>query len=92
MSIILFDNFSLKENIKLEVKFGQIQIEEIPTDSITFNLAVLNNYGKSKSKYVEDLIAVLFEKLDPVKREEVALIFGLNSGYDELRNYYKLKY
>jgi hypothetical protein len=87
----IINNFSIKENIKLEVKFGQIQIEEIPTDSITFNLAVLNNYGKSKSKSVEDLIAVLFEKLDPVKREEVALIFGLNSGYDELRNYYKLK-
>ena len=91
INLDIINNFSLKENIKLEVKFGQIQIEEIPTDSITFNLAVLNNYGKSKSKSVEDLIAVLFEKLDPVKREEVALIFGLNSGYDELRNYYKLK-
>lgn len=87
----IVNNFSIKENIKLEVKFGQIQIEEIPTDSLTFNLAVLNNYGKSKSKSVEDLIAVLFEKLDPAKREEIALIFGLNSGYDELRNYYKLK-
>ena len=87
----IVNNFSIKENIKLEVKFGQIQIEEIPSDSLTFNLAVLNNYGKSKSKSVEDLIAVLFEKLDPAKREEIALIFGLNSGYDELRNYYKLK-
>lgn len=40
---------------------------------------------------MEDLIAVLFEKLEPTKREEIALIFGLNSGYDNLRNFYKLK-
>lgn len=87
----IINNFSVKENINLQIKFGQIQIEEIPTDSTTFNLAVLNSYGKSKSKSVEDLIAVLFEKLEPSKREEIALIFGLNSGYDELRNFYKLK-
>jgi uncharacterized protein (UPF0248 family) len=85
------NHFSIKENINLQFKFGQIQIEEIPTDSVTFNLAVLNNYGKSKSKSVEDLIAVLFEKLEPIKREEIALIFGLNTGYEELRNSYKLK-
>lgn len=87
----IINNFSIKENINLQIKFGQIQIEEIPTDSTTFNLAVLNSYGKSKSKSVEDLIAVLFQKLEPTKREEIALIFGLNTGYDELRNFYKLK-
>jgi hypothetical protein len=50
----IINNFSVKENINLQIKFGQIQIEEIPTDSTTFNLAVLNSYGKSISKSVED--------------------------------------
>lgn len=80
-----------KEQISIDLKFGNIQIDSLAVDTLSFTLAVLQTYGKSKSKSVEDLLAVLFEKLEPIKREEIALIFGLNTGYEELLNYYKLK-
>ncbi len=80
-----------KEQITIDLKFGNIQIDSLPVDTLTFTLAILQTYGKSKSKSVEDLLGVLFEKLEPIKREEIALIFGLNTGYEELLNYYKLK-
>ena len=91
ISTELIKEVANREKIKVELKFGNIQFEGIEQDTLTFTLAILYTYGKSKSKSVEDLLAVLFENLEPIKREEIALVFGINSGYEQLRNYYKLK-
>ncbi len=80
-----------KEKINIESKFGSFKIDSIPNDTLTFKLAILNTFGKSKSKSIEDLLSTVFEDLEYSRREEIALIYGLNTGYEALRNFYKLK-
>lgn len=80
-----------KEKINIESKFGSFKIDSIPDDTLTFKLAILNTFGKSKSKSIEDLLSTVFEDLEYSRREEIALIYGLNTGYEALRNFYKLK-
>lgn len=80
-----------KEKIRIEDKFGSFKIDSIPDDTLTFKLAILNTFGKSKSKSIEDLLSTIFEDLEYSRREEIALIYGLNTGYEALRNFYKLK-
>lgn len=84
-------NSAKKERINIESKFGNFKIDSIPNDTLTFKLAVLNTFGKSKSKSIEDLLSTIFEELEYNRREEIALIYGLNTGYEALRNSYKLK-
>ena len=90
IALELLEKSAINEGFILEMKFGNFPFDSIPNDSLVFKLGVLYTYGKSKSKSVEDLIGGLFEKLDYNKREEMALLFGLNTGYEGLRNYYKL--
>lgn len=80
-----------KEKINIESKFGSFKIDSIPDDTLTYKLAILNTFGKSKSKSIEDLLSTVFEDLEYSRREEIALIYGLNTGYEALRNFYKLK-
>ena len=81
---------SKKEGLQIESKFGVINLKGIPVNSLTFQLAILNTYGKDKAKSVEDLLTVLFKELETEVREETSLIYGLYVGYKSLRNYYKL--
>lgn len=90
ININTVENIAKKEKISIQSKFGVINLNEIPKDSATFQLAILNTYGKDKSKSVEDLLSVLFNELETEKKEEIALIYGLYVGYTSLRNYYKL--
>lgn len=89
INIEMLESSAIKEGIQLEMKFGNFSFDSIPSDTLLFKLGVLYSFGKSKSKSVEDLISGLFVKLDYTKREEIALIFGINTGYEGLRNYYK---
>ena len=89
VNLELLENVALKEGIELEMKFGNFPFDAVPNDTLLFKLGILYTYGKSKSKSVEDLIGSLFVKLEYNKREEIALLFGLNTGYEGLRNYYK---
>lgn len=79
------------ENISLHKKFGNLSLENVPKNSLTYKLAVLFNYGDSSAKKPEDLLTNLMPDLQEEKREELALIFGLYTGYKSLRNYYKIK-
>lgn len=80
-----------EENIELQSKFGVIDLTNLPQESLTFKLAILETYGKDNSKSVEDLITSLLQKLNENIREEIALIYGLHVGYNTLRNYYKIE-
>lgn len=84
------ENISQKENIPVEAKFGVINLKEIPVNSLTFKVAVLNTYGKDKVKSVEDLLNILFKELETEIKEEIALVYGLYVGYKSLRNFYKI--
>jgi hypothetical protein len=84
------EKIAKKEGIQIEEKFGIINLKQIPTNSLTLQLAILNTYGKDKSKSVEDLLNVLFKELETEVKEEIALVYGLYVGYKPLLNYYKL--
>lgn len=79
-----------KENLSIQSKFGIVNLDSIVTNSYVYDLAVLFTYGEGKSKSTEDFLGFLKNSnLDLDKREELSLIFGLNSGYAKLRNRYK---
>lgn len=86
----LIEDVSKKEGIQLKSKFGVIDINNLPKNSLTFKLAILESFGKDSSKSVEDLINSLLSNLEEDISEEIALIYGLYVGYNTLRNYYKL--
>lgn len=87
---VTVEKISKKEGFRIESRFGVINLKEIPVNSLTFQLAILNTYGNDKAKSVEDLLNVLFKELETEVREETSLIYGLYVGYKSLRNYYKL--
>lgn len=91
IDISLVKEVAKEEGIELNSKFSVIDLTNIPHDSLTFKLAVLETYGKENSKSVEDLITGLLQKLNEDVSEEIALIFGLHVGYNTLRNYYKIE-
>ena len=78
-----------EENLNIVDKFGVFVLENLPTDSLTYKLAVLNTYGKEASIGIEGLVDNLLPKLKLQSSEEIALIFGLSNGYNTIRNYYK---
>jgi|GEM_PF-2989302 len=86
----LIEDISKQEDIELKSKFGVIDLNNLPKNSLTFKLAVLESFGKDSSRSIEDLINNLLSNLKEDIREEIALIFGLYVGYNVLRNYYKI--
>lgn len=79
-----------KQNIRIEKKLGLINLNSINPNSYIFDLAVLAIYGNGKNKSTDDLISSIQMGIIPnEKREEIALLFGLNSGYTKLHNQYK---
>lgn len=86
----LIEEVSKQENLQLTSKFGVIDLNNLPKNSLTFKLAILESFGKDSSKSVEDLINSLLSNLEEDTSEEIALIYGLYVGYNTLRNYYKL--
>jgi len=79
-----------KENdIKLNKKFGRINIDNIPANSPLYNLSILASYGTNNEKSIENLVSdFIGGKINKKKIEEISLIFGLNTGYSSLRNSY----
>lgn len=82
--------FAEKDKVKLEVKNGIIQIENIPDQTQTYLLAILESYGKNKRKQIDSFVSDLISgKFIEKKKEGLSLIFGLNKGYKAFRNKYK---
>lgn len=87
----LVQEVAKEEGIQLKTNFGIIDLKILPPESLTFKLSILQTYGKENPKSVEDLIAGVLQKIDKEICEEVTLIYGLNVGYNALRNYYKFE-
>lgn len=82
--------YAEKDNVKLEVKNGIVQIERISENKQTYLVAILDSYGKGKRKQVDSFISDLISgKFIENKKEGLSLIFGLNKGYKAFRNKYK---
>lgn len=84
------DDIAEKEGVKIEKKLGLINIDSIDKKTHLYDLAILATYGDSKNKSVDDLVNSLHNGTIPEsKKEDIALLFGLNTGYTKFRNKYK---
>lgn len=82
--------YAEKDKVKLEVKYGAIQIDKIPENTQTYLVAILESYGEGKRKQVDSFISDLIAgKFIKEKKEGLSLIFGMNKGYKAFRNKYK---
>lgn len=77
-----------KENQKVEKKFNAIKFESLDPKSLTYKLAILHTYGKGKVKSDNDFVSGLLSMTKSKLVEELALVFGLHTGYTSLRNSY----
>ncbi|MBE2255903.1 MAG: Rho termination factor N-terminal domain-containing protein [Ignavibacteria bacterium] len=79
-----------KEGVKIEKELGLIKIDSIEKTTHLYDIAILATYGESKNKSVDDLVNCLHNSAIPeCKKEDIALLFGLNTGYTKFRNKYK---
>ncbi|MCK8481717.1 hypothetical protein [Psychroserpens algicola] len=85
----ILESIAKENNIKLDKKFGRINIDNIPNNSPLYNLSILASYGTNSEKSIDNLVSDFISgKIDKKKVEEIFLIFGLNTGYSSLRNSY----
>ncbi|WP_139785357.1 hypothetical protein [Chryseobacterium phocaeense] len=90
IDINLIKDIAKKNGMNIEIKLGQINLNMIDKNSLTFDLAILYTYGEGRSKSTEDLIGFLRDgNISAEKKEELSLLYGLYSGYSKLRNKYK---
>jgi len=82
------DNVGKKERQVVQKKFNAIQFDNINQNSLTYKLAMLHTYGKGKVKSEKDLVSGLLSNVNIEAAEELALIYGLYNGYENLRNSY----
>lgn len=86
------EEFAKKESIILETKYGQYVLDKITRDSYTYLVAILASYGEGTTLKIDDFISdFVSNKLSDSdeKKEGIALIFGINKGYEAFRNKYK---
>lgn len=81
-----------KREKQLVVKnFNTIQFDAIDPDSLTYKLAILHSYGKGKAKSDNDLVSGLLSTTSSKLVEELALVYGLYTGYSAVRNSYSMR-
>tara|TARA_R110000744_G_scaffold2614_2_gene10401 strand:- start:2276 stop:3937 length:1662 start_codon:yes stop_codon:yes gene_type:complete len=80
-----------KEKQKVQKQFNAIRLQSIDPKSLTYKLAILHTYGKGKVKSDNDLVSGLLSTTASNLVEELALVFGLHTGYTALRNSYSNK-
>ena len=86
------EDFAKKEGIiKLEKNNGKYLIEKINENKYTYLVAILASYGGEGARMtIDTFISDFLSNKFPDKRKEgLALIFGINKGYEILRNKYK---
>jgi len=85
------EDFAKKEGIKLEKNNGKYLIDKIDENKYTYLVAILASYGGEGARMtIDTFISDFLSNKFPDKRKEgLALIFGINKGYEILRNKYK---
>lgn len=83
-------NLAKQEDITVVIKYGNLDLNSLNTNSHLYELAVVAIYGDGKSKSTHDLVNALFNgSIRPEKTEDVSIVFGLINGYSKLINSYK---
>lgn len=79
-----------KYGVKIEKKYGLLNIDSIDYNSHLYDIAILATYGDRKNRSIDDLVNSLHNgTICESKIEDVAILFGLNTGYAKFRNKYK---
>jgi hypothetical protein len=86
----ILQEIAFHDDIKLETRNGLYLIEKIPSNKNTYLAAILVSYGENKRKKLDSFISDFqTDKFLESKKEGLALIFGINKGYEAFRNKYK---
>ena len=84
------ENFAKVDKIQLIKHNGKFLIDKINQEKFTYFLAILASYGEGTRQNIDTFISDIISNKFPVERKNIiALIFGINKGYDIFRNNYK---
>jgi len=87
----IINKLSTIEKITLTKKFGTYDLSSIPPNSMIYYLCILSDYGRNKGKSIEDFIIDFIINKTADNREALAIIMGIQNGYESIRNHYKIK-
>lgn len=80
--------FAREEGIEIKKENGIYKLKD--EHSKTYLLSILASYGNGKRKSIDTFISDLNSNKFPENRQEgIALAFGVNNGYEAIRNEYK---
>lgn len=84
------ESFAKKDKLNLSKQNGKYILNKIDQSKTTYLVAVLASYGQGARMNLDTFISDLITEQFPEKKKEgLALIFGINKGYDAFRNEYK---
>lgn len=82
--------FAKIDKIDLKKNNGLFVLDKINQEKSTYYFAILASYGEGTRQSIDTFISDIISNKFPIERKEViALIFGINKGYDVFRNNYK---
>ncbi|RKT00176.1 hypothetical protein [Flavobacterium sp. 123] len=84
------ENFAKVDKVQLLTNNGKYLIDKISQEKLTYFVAILASYGEGTRQSIDTFISDIISNKFPIERKEgIALIFGINKGYDVFRNNYK---
>ncbi len=84
------ENFAKVDKVQLLTNNGKYLIDKINQEKLTYFVAILASYGEGTRQSIDTFISDIISNKFPIERKEgIALIFGINKGYDVFRNNYK---
>ena len=84
------ESFAKNEKLNLSKQNGKYLLHKIDQNKMTYLIAVLASFGKGARMTIDTFISDLVSNKFPEKKKEgLALIFGINKGYEVFRNKYK---
>ncbi|MCG8751538.1 hypothetical protein [Tenacibaculum finnmarkense] len=86
----IVETFAKNDKINLSKQNGKFLLHKIDQNKATYLIAVLASFGQGARMTVDSFISDLVSSKFPEKKKEgLALIFGINKGYEIFRNKYK---
>ena len=84
------ESFASTDKIKLEKNNGKYLLEKIDNSKNTYMVAILASYGSGGRMKLDTFISDLVSgKFIEKKKEGIALLMGINKGYEAFRKEYK---
>lgn len=83
-------NQAKNDSVEIIKKNGIPNIDLIDKSKLTYLIAILASYGDGKRKSIDNFLSDLSSnKFESKRIEGIALMFGINNGYEIFRNEYK---